>query len=118
MASTPTDDGSPPEVTDQQLAAMHDDPRFVELKRSLFRFTVPVLLAALAWYLVYVLLCAYARDFMGIVLFGNINMGLALGLTQFVVTFWVTIAYSRFAANKFDRQSADLRDDIQNGGGR
>lgn len=117
MATTPNSDGpAPPEVTEDQIAAMHDDPRFVELKRTLFRFTVPVLLAALAWYLVYVLLCAYARDFMGIVVFGNINLGLVLGLTQFVVTFWVTIAYSRFTARKFDQQSADLREDIMNGG--
>ncbi|MFB9661718.1 DUF485 domain-containing protein [Glycomyces mayteni] len=116
MTTTPEDNGPPPEVSEADIAAMHDDPRFVELKRTLFRFTVPVLLAALAWYLVYVLLSAYARDFMGIVLFGNINLGLVLGLSQFAVTFYVTWAYNRFTARKFDTQSAELRDDIMNGG--
>jgi uncharacterized membrane protein (DUF485 family) len=118
MTTTPEDNGPPTEVTDAEIAAMHDDPRFVELKRTLFRFTVPVLLAALAWYLVYVLLSAYARDFMGIVLFGNINLGLILGLSQFVVTFYVTWAYNRFTARKFDQQSAELREDIMSGGGK
>ena len=115
MATTPEGEGPPPEITDAEIAAMHDDPRFVALKRTLFRFTVPVLLASLAWYLVYVLLSAYARDFMGIVLFGNINLGLVLGLSQFVVTFWITWGYNRFTARHFDQQSADLREDIMNG---
>jgi len=118
MTTNPEADSPPPEVSEAEIAAMHDDPRFIELKRTLFRFTVPVLLAALAWYLVYVLLSAYARDFMGIVLFGHINLGLILGLSQFVVTFWITIAYSRFTARKFDNQSAELREDIMNGGKR
>jgi len=118
MTTTPDADAPPPEVGEAEIAAMHDDPRFIELKTRLFRFIVPTLLAALAWYLVYVLLSAYARDFMGIVLYGNINLGLILGLSQFVVTFWITWAYSRFSNRKFDQQSADLRDDIMNGGKR
>ena len=41
----------------------------------------------LAWYLLYVLLADYAHDFMSTKVVGNINIGLILGLLQFVSTF-------------------------------
>ena len=113
--ATPTRDGPPPEITDDQLAAMHDDPRFVELKRRLFRFIVPATIAFLAWYLLYVLLSAYARDFMGTVVFGNINVALLLGLGQFVSTFGIAWGYSRYTARRFDPQAEELHDVIHYG---
>jgi uncharacterized membrane protein (DUF485 family) len=115
MATTPTRDGPPPEVTDEQLASMHDDPRFIELKRRLFRFIVPATIAFLAWYLLYVLLSAYARDFMGTVLFGNINVALLLGLGQFLSTFGIAWGYSRYAARNYDPKAIELHDAIHYG---
>jgi uncharacterized membrane protein (DUF485 family) len=115
MATTPTRDGPPPEVTEEQLAAMHDDPRFVDLKRRLFRFIVPATVAFLAWYLLYVLLSAYARDFMGTVLFGNINVALVLGLGQFLSTFGIAWGYSRYASRHYDEHADALRDEIVSG---
>jgi uncharacterized membrane protein (DUF485 family) len=115
MATTPTREGSPPDITDDQLAAMHDDPRFVELKRSLFRFIVPATIAFLAWYLLYVLLSAYARDFMGTVVFGNINVALLLGLGQFASTFGIAWAYSRYTSRKYDDKAEELHDVIHYG---
>ncbi|MFC3491759.1 DUF485 domain-containing protein [Glycomyces rhizosphaerae] len=115
MATTPTRDGPPPAVTDEQLAAMHDDPRFAELKRRLFRFIVPATVGFLAWYLLYVLLSAYARDFMGTVLFGNINVALILGLGQFLSTFAIAWGYSRYAARNYDSAAIELHDAIHYG---
>ncbi|HEX2145140.1 MAG TPA: DUF485 domain-containing protein [Glycomyces sp.] len=115
MATTPTRDGPPPAVTDEQLAAMHDDPRFVELKRRLFRFIVPATVGFLAWYLLYVLLSAYARDFMGTIVFGNINVALLLGLCQFLSTFGIAWAYARYTAREFDPQAQALHDEIHYG---
>jgi len=115
MATTPTRDGPPPEVTEDQLASFHDDPRFVELKRRLFRFVVPATIGFLAWYLLYVLLSAYARDFMGTVLFGNINVALLLGLGQFVSTFGIAWGYSRYAARNYDDHADALHDEIISG---
>lgn len=112
MVSTPTRDGPQPEVTEEQLAAYHDDPRFLELKRRLFRFVVPATIAFLAWYLLYVLLSAYARDFMGTVLFGNINVALAMGLGQFLSTFGIAWGYSRYASRHYDDHADALRDEI------
>lgn len=112
MATTPTRDGPPPAVTDEELAAMHDDPRFIELKRRLLRFIVPATIGFFAWYCLYVLLSAYARGFMGTVLFGNINVALVLGLGQFVSTFALAWGYSRYASRHFDPQADELRHDL------
>jgi uncharacterized membrane protein (DUF485 family) len=117
MATTPTRDGPPPEVTEEQLAAMHDDPRFADLKRRLFRFVVPATIGFLAWYLLYVLLSAYARDFMGTVLFGHFNVALLLGLGQFVSTFGIAWGYSRYASRNYDEHADALRDEIVSGRG-
>jgi uncharacterized membrane protein (DUF485 family) len=115
MATTPTREGPPPDVTDEQLASFHDDSRFVELKRRLFRFIVPATFAFLAWYLLYVLLSAYARDFMGTVVFGNVNVALLLGLGQFVSTFAIAWGYSRYASRHYDPQAIELHDAIHYG---
>ena len=53
--------------------------------------------AFLVWYALYVLLSAYARDFMGTKVVGNINVALVFGLLQFVSTFLIAWLYSRYA---------------------
>lgn len=116
MAATPTREGPPPEVTEEALAAMHDDPRFVDLKRRLFRFIVPATIGFFAWYVLYVLMSAYARDFMGTVLFGNINVALVFGVLQFVSTFGIAWAYSRYTSRNYDPQAQELHDEIHFGG--
>lgn len=115
MATTPMREGPPPAVTDETLAGMHDDPRFLDLKRRLFRFIVPATLGFLAWYFLYVLLSAYARDLMDTVLFGNINLALVLGLGQFVSTFGIAWGYSRYVARRFDPTADTLREGMENG---
>lgn len=115
MATTPMREGPPPAVSEEALAGMHDDPRFLDLKRRLFRFVVPFTVGFLVWYFLYVLLSAYARDFMGTVLFGNVNLALVLGLGQFVSTFGIAWGYSRYAARRFDPSADALRTGIENG---
>ena len=57
----------------------------------------------LAWYFLYVLLADYAHDFMSDArCAGNINVGLLLGLGQFVTTFAITMIYARWANNRQD----------------
>ena len=40
---------------------------------------------------------------------GNINVGLALGLLQFVSTFVITTLYVRFARRDIDPAAAEIR---------
>jgi len=75
---------------------------FAELKSRFRRFVFPMTGLFLAWYFLYVLLCAYAPDFMGTKVFGSINIGLIFGLLQFVSTFVIAALYGRFANRKLD----------------
>jgi len=89
---------------------------FVELRRRLRRFVFPMTAAFLTWYLLYVLLATYARGFMSIKLVGNINVGLVLGLLQFVSTFTITWLYVRYANRRLDPLAESIRDDLEGGG--
>lgn len=112
--STPTPDAPPEESDgiDARLTAMYDDPRFLQLRRRLLSFIVPASLVFMAWYLLYVLMSAYARDVMATVLFGNVNVALVFGLLQFLSTFAIAIWYSRYAAREVDPGAEELRTEI------
>lgn len=98
--------------THAQVAA---SPEFAELKRSFRAFIFPMTALFLVWYFLYVLLAAYAPGFMGTKVWGNINIGLLLGLGQFVSTFAITMAYRSWANKKYDTEAARMRDLIEGG---
>ncbi len=102
--------GSP--STDRYVATEQTD-EFIGLRRALRRFVFPMTVAFLAWYLLYVLLSAFARDFMGTKIVGNINIALVFGLLQFVSTFLIAFAYSRYANNRLDPTARRIRTDIE-----
>jgi uncharacterized membrane protein (DUF485 family) len=81
----------------EQFVTIQASPEFAELRRKLQRFVFPMTALFLAWYATYVLLGAFAHDFMAIKVFGNINVGLLIGLGQFLTTFIITGLYVRFA---------------------
>ena len=54
------------------------------------------------------LLGAFAHDFMAKQVWGNINVGLVLGLLQFVTTFAITFIYARWAGRTFDPAAESL----------
>jgi uncharacterized membrane protein (DUF485 family) len=83
-------------------------PEFDGLRRALRRFVFPMTVAFFSWYALYVILSAYARDFMGTVLFGNINVALVFGLLQFVTTFLIAWLYARYADRKLDPVAEDI----------
>jgi uncharacterized membrane protein (DUF485 family) len=88
---------------------------FGELRRRFRRFVFPMTALFLAWYFLYVLLAAYAPDFMSTKVFGNVNVGLLFGLGQFVSTFVITILYVRWADREFDPRAAALHDQLEEG---
>jgi uncharacterized membrane protein (DUF485 family) len=92
---------------------IHASDDFAQLKKSYFGFVVPLTVAFMAWYLLYVLLSNYANDFMGHILFGNINVALVFGLLQFVTTFGIAIWYALFAARRMDPIADRLRDEYE-----
>jgi uncharacterized membrane protein (DUF485 family) len=88
-------------------------PEFQALRRRFRAFVFPMTGLFLAWYLLYVLLAAYAPDFMGIRVAGNITVGLLFGLGQFVSTFLITMLYARWANTHQDPIADELRQHIE-----
>jgi uncharacterized membrane protein (DUF485 family) len=84
-------------------------PEFLVLRRRLRRFVFPVSLLFFAWYMTYVLLAAYAHDFMSRKVVGQINVAIVFGLLQFVTTIIITMVYLRFARRRIDPQVAYVR---------
>ena len=78
-------------------------------------FIFPMTALFLVWYFVYVLLAAFAPDFMSTKVAGNINVGLLFGFGQFVSTFAITIAYKSWADKTFDPAAAELREELEAG---
>ncbi|HLL66767.1 MAG TPA: DUF485 domain-containing protein [Micromonosporaceae bacterium] len=97
---------------------MAESPEFDALRRTLRRFIFPVSAAFLIWYALYVLLSAFARDFMSIKVFSNINVALIFGLLQFVTTFLIAWLYARYADRNFDAPAEKLRARVENGADR
>ncbi len=92
---------------------VQDSAEFADLRSRLRRFVFPMSAAFLLWYLLYVLLASYARDFMAIKVLGNINVGLVIGLLQFVSTFLITTLYVNYANRHLDPAAARLRERIE-----
>ena len=92
---------------------MQASPEFQELKGRLRRFVFPMTAFFLIWYGIYVLLGAFAHDFMATPVFGNVNVGLIIGLGQFLTTFIITAIYVRFATRELDPRSAAIRDELE-----
>ena len=88
---------------------VEESPQFRELKRRHRSFVLPVAALFLIWYFAYVLLADYAVGFMSTPVFGNINVGLLLGLAQFVTTFAITMWYVWYANRKLDPLAEELR---------
>jgi uncharacterized membrane protein (DUF485 family) len=82
---------------------------FVTLRRRMRWFVFPMSLIFFTWYMTYVLLAAYAHDFMSRKVFGEVNVAIVLGLLQFVTTIVITAAYVRFANRRLDPQVAMIR---------
>ena len=90
-------------------------PEFVQMRRKLRRFVFPMTAFFLSWYFLYVLLAAFAPDFMAIRVVGNINLGLIIGLLQFVSTFAITTLYVMFANKNIDPLGTDIREQLEAG---
>ena len=103
----------PPTPSEARYIAVQQSPEFQDLRRRYRRWVLPVTTVSLLWYFLYVALAAYATDFMGNKLFGNINVGLVMGLLQFVTTFGVTSAYVRYADRVLDPRSAKIREEME-----
>jgi uncharacterized membrane protein (DUF485 family) len=89
--------------------SISESTTYQELRKRFRSFVFPMTVAFLLWYLLYVVLSAYARGFMGTKVVGNINVALVFGLLQFVSTFLITWWYAKFAARRLDPAAEEIR---------
>ena len=77
-------------------------PEFQELVQRRRGFVIPCTIFFLSWYLGFILLAAYAEDFMGERVYQGLTVGYCLALTQFAMVFGLGLWYLRKADNVFD----------------
>jgi uncharacterized membrane protein (DUF485 family) len=88
-------------------------PQFQDLKRRHRGFVFPFAVAFLLWYFAYVLLSSFATEFMAQRVWGDITVGLLLGLGQFVTTFAITMIYVSFANRVLDPRAERIRAELE-----
>lgn len=103
------------EISQEEYERVHRSAEFGELRKRFRGFAFPMTVVFLVWYLLYVLMSAYAVDFMSTKVLGNINVGLVFGLLQFVSTFLITALYVRHANRNTDPIADKLRDELVGG---
>ncbi|MDP9390738.1 MAG: DUF485 domain-containing protein [Actinomycetota bacterium] len=97
-------------LTPEEYRAAQNSPEFIDLKRRFRRFAFPMTVAFFTWYVLYLLLSTYAPGFMATPVLGNVNLGILLGLGQFVTTFVITHVYVAHA----NRQTDPIADEMRN----
>jgi uncharacterized membrane protein (DUF485 family) len=102
-------------VSGERFVAVQASPEFQELRDRLRRFVFPMTAVFLLWYFAYVLLGAFAHDFMATKVWGDINVGILIGLGQFVTTFLITFIYVRFANGQLDPRAEAIRNQLDGG---
>jgi uncharacterized membrane protein (DUF485 family) len=117
-APAPPPDEPPQRATPDASSylAVEQSPEFAQLRKALRSFVFPMTVVFFTWYALYVILSAYARDFMGTRIVGNINVALVFGLLQFASTFVIAWLYARYASRRLDPLADQLRTRVQDGG--
>jgi uncharacterized membrane protein (DUF485 family) len=100
-------------LTPEEYREAQNSPEFSELRKRFRAFAIPMTVAFLTWYLLYVLLSTYAHDFMSTSVFGNVNVGLLFGLGQFVSTFVITHLYVSHANRRTDPIADEMRERLE-----
>ncbi len=100
-------------LTPEEYREAQNSAEFTELRKRFRSFVLPTTVAFLVWYFLYVLLSTYAPSVMETSVFGNVNLGVLLGLGQFVTTFLITQLYVRHASRKTDPIADDMRERLE-----
>jgi uncharacterized membrane protein (DUF485 family) len=97
------DDGPHREIDWEAIEA---SPEFQELERTRRSFVVPGTIFFLSWYMGFIVLAAYAEDFMSERVYQGLTVGYCLALTQFVMVLVLGIMYLRRADRVYDPLAA------------
>jgi uncharacterized membrane protein (DUF485 family) len=82
--------------------AIERSPEFEELERKRRSFVLPGTIFYLAWYMGFILLTAYAEDFMSERVYEGLTVGFCLALSQFLMVLVLGLMYLKRSANTYD----------------
>ena len=82
--------------------AIERSPEFQELVHRRRSFVIPGTIFFLSWYLGFILLCAYAEDFMADSVYQGLTVGYCLALSQFLMVLVLGVWYLRKSERVFD----------------
>jgi len=102
-------------ITPIQWNAVVRDARFVELHRRKSRFAWTLMAVSLAYYLTLLIAAAYFQNVFRLKVWGVLNVGLLFALSQFLMTWFITIYYVRTANSDFDKMALAIADDVRAG---
>ena len=88
---------------------MQASPEFQELRKAYRGFTFPVSILFFVWYVFYVLVATFFADTMAKPFLG-LNVGIWMGLLQFVTTFVITWVYVKYANINIEPRAAHIRE--------
>jgi uncharacterized membrane protein (DUF485 family) len=86
--------------------AIEASPEFQELVHKRRSFVVPGTIFFLSWYMGFIVLAAYAEDFMSERVYQGLTVGYCLALTQFVMVLVLGIMYLRRSDRVYDPLAA------------
>lgn len=101
------------QVVSEVWEKTQNSEEFIAHRKRYRSFAFPVAVGFLVWYFAFILLATFARDFMTIFVFGNINVALLLAVGQFISTFVLAWLYDRFSTKNLDGPSAELKAKVE-----
>ncbi|SDS33333.1 Uncharacterized membrane protein, DUF485 family [Corynebacterium timonense] len=100
------------EPSPNEFEAMQKSAEFQGLRKAYRGFTFPVSVAFFVWYIFYVLVATFYSDAMAQPFLG-LNVGMWLGILQFVTTFIITWAYVVYANKNIEPRAARIREEME-----
>jgi uncharacterized membrane protein (DUF485 family) len=90
-------------------------PEFQELVRKRRAFVLPATIFFLSYYMGFILLAGYAKDFMASSVYEGLTVGYCLALTQFLMVFVLGLLYLRKADRDYDPLALKVVEMAENG---
>lgn len=101
------------EPTAAEFRAMQQSPQFQELRSTFRNFTFPMSVLFFVWFIGFVLVATYMPDLMATKVVGTVNLGIVLGLLQFLTTFVITWVYIKFANKNIEPRATAIRQEME-----
>lgn len=96
-----------------RYVAVHDSARFRDLSRQLQTFTLWASVAFTGWWLLAIVLGAFAPGFYSLTVAGPVNVGMLFVLGTFVLVLVLIPMYLKYARTRLDPLATQIRADLE-----